>query len=71
MNVHVPFKSNIRDFILLVLGVFLGILGNFLVEYVMMANPPSHMELPALIGLILFLLGFYFIAGLYLLSKFS
>jgi len=64
-------RSIIRDFILLVSGVFLGMVGNFLVEYTILSYNPTPQELPMLVLGMLFLLGFYFFAALYLLWRFG
>lgn len=64
-------RRNFRDFILLVYGVFLGIIGSFLVEYFIRANPPSSEDLPSLLWFMLFLLGFYLLGAYYFLWKYG
>ena len=64
-------RSNLRDLIILVYGVFLGIIGNFLVEYVNMANPPSQGDLPSLVLFMLFMLGFYLLGAWYFLWRYG
>ena len=68
MNEHQ--RKSSRDFVLLTYGVFLGIISNFLVEYVIRINLPLDKDLPSLILLMLFLLGFYLIGAWYLLSRY-
>jgi len=62
-------RNNRRDLILLIYGVFLGIIGNFIVEYVNMINPPSSGSLPSLLLLMLFLLVFYIFVAWYFLWR--
>jgi len=64
-------RSIRRDFILLVYGVFLGIIGNFVVEYVNMAYHPSPEELPMLSLFMLFMLGFYLVSAIWALWRFG
>jgi len=62
-------RKNIRDLILLIYGVFLGIIGNFIVEYVNLVNPPLPESLPSLILLMLLLLIFYIFGAWYFLWR--
>ena len=62
-------KNNLRDLIILVSGVFLGIIGNLIVEYVIMVNPPSPEDLPTLILFMFFMLVFYIFGAWYFLWR--
>ncbi len=64
-------RSIRRDFILLVYGVFLGIIGNFIVEIFFRIYSPSPEELPTLFLLMFALLGFYLVSAIWALWRFG
>lgn len=64
-------RSKFRDLIILVYGIFLGMIGNFIVEIVLKIYSPLPEELPLLLLFWLGMLGFYLFSAFWALWRFG
>lgn len=64
-------RSKRRDFILLVYGIFLGMIGNLIAEIVLKIYSPSPEELPMLLLFMHIMLGFYLVSAFWALWRFG